>query len=329
MKVMFICFYYIYSSCLLPKMWNSSSARNASQVLPGSFFYSFFVSTVYLLPMFILNVLLILATVTETSIKPAIRMIVGCILAASEVVIVGLGINYIYIVILLLKRHLPPSEIISRLTYAVVLCGGAARLLLMATFAVAISVLVIHGESKLKLLPTCIAVGIIWIFAVAPNASVFSPVLFDVMYPNSSEFTARGRGAGAIVYAFSYVTIYGICSFVISCIALIVTVCYIKRKTISGDVNIIKGMVKFGFFLFIGDIANFFGVAVPFVSIALKPQGSTFTKSQKIQNFVEGLLVLLSLIPTPIILLIFFKAVRDRIRNILCCKCRGSGYKKL
>jgi hypothetical protein len=121
----------------------------------------------------------------------------------------------------------------------------------MATFAVAISVLVIHGESKLKLLPTCIAVGIIWIFAVAPNASVFSPVLFDVMYPNSSEFTARGRGAGAIVYAFSYVTIYGICSFVISCIALIVTVCYIKRKTISGDVNIIK---------------------VPFVSIALKPQ---------------------------------------------------------
>jgi hypothetical protein len=178
----------------------------------------------------------------------------------------------------------------------------------MATFAVAISVLVIHGESKLKLLPTCIAVGIIWIFAVAPNASVFSPVLFDVMYPNSSEFTARGRGAGAIVYAFSYVTIYGICSFVISCIALIVTVCYIKRKTISGDVNIIK---------------------VPFVSIALKPQVSTFTKSQKIQNFVEGLLVLLSLIPTPIILLIFFKAVRDRIRNILCCKCRGSGYKKL
>ena len=54
----------------------------------------------------------------------------------------------------------------------------------------------------------------------------------------------------------------------------------------------------------------------PLLFAAFAPAGKDWYTLEKAFNYVEGVFILLSLIPTPVLILIYFKPVR--IKRILC-----------
>jgi membrane-associated phospholipid phosphatase len=82
-------------------------------------------------------------------------------------------------------------------------------------------------------------------------------------------------------------------------------------------------MIKFSLFLILGNILNFIGISVPTSAIAFYPLFplENLTKILRILTYIEGVFILVSLIPTPVFTLIFFRTVRYRFKYIISCSC--------
>ena len=124
-------------------------------------------------------------------------------------------------------------------------------------------------------------------------------------------------GAISIFYAFGYIIVYGVCCFIISIVFPILTIGYIKKYTISKDKQTLKSMIKFSVFLLLGNSFNVGGTSFPLLLAAFTPVGEDY----EILVILEVILIILSLLTPPIILLIFFKAVRQRFKKIACFIC--------
>ena len=120
--------------------------------------------------------------------------------------------------------------------------------------------------------------------------------------------------------------VYGLLGFAVSVFSPIATVWYIRHNTISGDITLVKAMIKFAVFLVLGNIINFIGQTTPLLFAAFAPAGKDWYTLEKAFNYVEGVFILLSLVPTPVLILIYFKPVRKRIKHILCGVCMKTEY---
>ena len=278
-------------------------------------FYSFFITLFFLTPAFIFNILLLVAIIAERTLLGTIRFILCNIITASQVVIFGLA------VILVMNITLTGHEVFCRLSHVTLTSGAAARLEYMATFAITVYILVRHGADKLHFRLTLLVGLGLWVFAIIPNTALFSGDVLKITLLDGNDCTAHGKNTNALIYAFSYILVYGLGSFTIAIIFPILMVCYIRKHTISGDAQLLKGMVKFAIFLLVGNSMNFIGISIPILLVAFMPSDNEHQIMEKALNYVEGIFIVLSLIPTPIILLIFFKPVRHRLKKILCFKC--------
>ena len=142
-----------------------------------------------LLPVFIMNIVLILTIATEKTVPATIRLILTSILGASEVVSIGLSILHIHNMINLLLPDLPPSSFVCRLSYFVILTGAAGRLFFMAMYAVTVYALARYAGTKLREAPrqfifTFIAAVSIWVLSCVPNVAFFSSAVVDVIFIN-------------------------------------------------------------------------------------------------------------------------------------------------
>ena len=96
------------------------------------------------------------------------------------------------------------------------------------------------------------------------------------------------------------------------CIAVpIICLCYIRCHTNIDDNVYKKAMAKLALFLMIGSLINILGQAVPGVI-------SHFTQSQAV--YITYTLIVLSLLPTPIVILIYLKPVRDALKAAIKSK---------
>ena len=98
----------------------------------------------------------------------------------------------------------------------------------------------------------------------------------------------------------------------ISIVVPILVLCYIKRNRVSdgGDYN--KGIAKFALFLVSGNVINLFGQAV-IAAIVYSSDAPAVYLSYGI--------VVLSLLPAPVLVVIFLKPVREKMKAALFCHC--------
>ena len=301
---------------------NNSSNLSKEFVEETQFgYYSLFITLFFLTPAFILNIILAVFIVSEKTLPGSIRLILTNILVTSEVVILGKAVILLQTIILSALLNLLPSDFICWLSYAIMASGAAARLLFMPTFSVTVYIIVCRGANKLRFPPMSVAVGAIWAFATIPNVVIFLPEFLESTFHGSNNCAAHGRGATTIVYAISYITAYGLCSFVPSIIFPILTLRFIKRNTITGNKQALQGMAKFAVFLLIGNSFNLVGISIPFLFITFAPSGEEHYILKRALLYAQCILLVLSLIPTPIILLIFFKPLRHRLRAVFCFLC--------
>ena len=286
-------------------------------------YYSLGITLFFLTPMLIINMLLTVTIAVEKTIVGTFRLVLVNIVTAGQVVIVGLMMFFLAIVIISGCRcpELMPSDFACRLTLWVIATGGAARLMYMTTFAVSLYVLVRYSTKKMKIWVAVVAVVGVWVAVMLPNAAIFSPNVVLINFHNNDSCAAHGTGYKTFIYAFGYTGVYGLLGFTVSVLCPIATVWFIRHNTISGDVTLVKAMVKFAVFLVLGNVINFVGQITPLLFAAFAPAGKDWYYLEKAFNYVEGIFILFSLVPTPILILIYFRPVRQRMQRILCGAC--------
>ena len=128
----------------------------------------------------------------------------------------------------------------------------------------------------------------------------------------------HGTGYKTFIYAFGYTGVYGLLGFTVSVVCALATVWFIRHNTTMGDITLVKVMMKFSVFRILGNIINFVGQITPLLLLSFAPASKEQHPLEKVFLYVEEILVLLSLVPTPVLILIYFKPVRKGIKRILC-----------
>ena len=201
----------------------------------------------------------------EKSIVGTLRLVLVNISTAGQVVIVGLMMFSIANVIIsgCGCPELRPSDFACRLFTWVTLSGGAARLMYMTTFAISVYDLVRYGARKMKIWVAVVAVVGVWVGVLLPNAAIFSSDVLLINFHDNKSCAAHGTGYKTYIYAFGYMYIYGLLGFAVSVFCAIATIWYIRHNTISGDITLVKAMMKFALFLVLGNVINFIGQTTP------------------------------------------------------------------
>ena len=313
-------------------MANNSSNDSFMLVEEPSARFSYFslLSTLFiLLPVFIVNILLLLAIITEKTTSATVRLILANIVASSQMVIIGLTILKVYNVVLHLVFNPSPSDFICRLSYITIVSGGAGRLVFMAVYAVTVYVLAQYAGTnlriaRLKFWRVFVAFVAIWLFITIPNIVFYShPIFLKVMFTAPGTCKPRSTGAVTKVVSLSYIFVFGVCSFVLSIIFPILTVQYLRKHSISENKQILQGLTKYAVFLLVVNSINLTGISLTLLLVTFTPIGEDSPTMLAITAFlyIEGICIVMSLIPTPIILLIFFKPIRQRFKKITCFTC--------
>ena len=191
----------------------------------------------------------------------------------------------------------------------------------MATFAITVYVLVRHGPAKLHFRLSLPAGILLWFFAIILNTALFSSDVLEITFHDGTVCAPHGKNVTTPVYTFTYIIVYGLSSFTLGVIFPILSINHIRKHTISGDTQVLKRMIKFAIFLLVGNSMNFIGISIPILFATFAPSGDEYYTLVSAFNYAEGIFIMLSLIPTPIILLIFFKPVRHRLKKIVCFQC--------
>ena len=302
---------------------NTTNATLGPPGRPSFSYYSLTVTVFFLTPLLLFNILLTVAIVIEKSIARTLRLVLVNIVTSVQVVIVGAIMFFISNVIIsgCWCSELRPSDFACRWMYWVIASGGAARLMYMTTFAISVYVLVRFGETKMKIWVATVAVVGVWVAALLPNTAIFSPDVVLINFHNNDSCAAHGTGYKTFIYAFSYTGVYGLLGFAVSVLCTIATISFIRHNTVGCDITLVKAMIKLSVFLILGNIINFIGQTTPLLFAAFAPAGKDWYTLEKAFNYVEGVFILLSLVPTPVLILIYFKPVRIRVKRILCGVC--------
>ena len=193
--------------------------------------------------------------------------------------------------------------------------GSVGRLWGLAVYSIVTLLTVRYGQKFLKhTLVVVVCIIGVWAISFIINTHkmlpypVYAVQFVDnvVCYPHNAIIPKSSRYPTLAIW----IVFGGITPLTISITIPIITLCYIRRNTITEGANYNKRIVKFALFLVVGNVVNLLGNAVPgLVALYAEIPGVILTY----------LLVSLSLLPTPIIIIVFMKPLRNKIRKMFCC----------
>ena len=303
---------------------NSSNGTLLPEERPFAF-TSLFVSLFALLPGMILSFFILVAIATEKTMPSAIRFILANTLVACCLVAFSYFVLFTANVLVSTFVVIHPSKVACRFFSSVITIGGAARLLFMTTFATVLYIIVRHGKRKVKLLPTVVAVCFLWLFVILPNSILNHPEVLHVGFERHVACVVYSLGVFSYVYPIMYIAVYGTVTLTLSIIFPILSWLYIKRNTLSRDAALTMAMIKFTIFLCIVNMINLMGISVPILlsaSFSIPDDEREFSKMARKYNAIASATLTLSLLPTPISILIFFQPIRRQFKRLVCFYCQ-------
>ena len=268
----------------------------------------------------VFDLLLIAASIVDSRSVTvrSIRLILFNILLANVVGAIGSVLRHGFQVSTLLDasiaRSLPNA---CKVYLPVISIGGTGRMLMDAFYAFTVFI-VVRCWHKPVLAPrntkyfiiTAVVVWILIILLSAPFFVLSINLLCDAAATGNNTSTATYATLVPNIFIFGFPIIFTL-------LVLIITVCFIKRRTITETTAARKALLKFGFFLLIGQGINAIGQMVsPAVFIAL----SSSPYRPLVVTMITAIFDL-SLIPAPILIYIFFIPVQLILRKWFCCCC--------
>ena len=284
----------------------------------GFIVFNLFFFIVVIIPVVVLNVGIIVALFREKTTAKSIRFVLANILSGCVIVATGLAMFHITGVHLAVSGSDPPNSILCRFIIIVIALGGAVRLLFMTTFSITVFVIVKYRRAMMYWLSIVTAV-ILWVFAVIGASPISSESLVDAHFGGGLACGPVTMSVLSVAYAILYVLIYGGVCTGVTITFLLMTVCYIRKKTVA-DREISKGLIKLGFFLLLGNFISLCGQVVPALIAAL----ITTEEEMNTKNYMHSMelayvgytLMDVSLIPPIILVMVYFDPLR---KSLLSC----------
>ena len=308
----------------MEKTWNSSeNDLNVTLEVEGALnYYSLLVVLIFLFPATVINIFLFGSIVSEKTIPGTNRLILVNIVSAGQLTICALLMIFLASFFLSSNVILQPSELACRFMLFTLITGGAGRLLFMATLAVTVYVTVRKGKKGLKFWRAAVASAFVWLLATSLCLSVFSSEVVDITFLTLSTCSYHGAGPATFVGAFGYLILYGVVSCVVAIIFPILSLIYLKKNTLTEDRRYLRRIALFTMFLLVGNVFNSLGQFIPLLVGAFTPLGDRdISQQDRMLSLAEGVFIMISLIPTPILILFYFQKVRMRF-FFLCVRLK-------
>ena len=206
----------------------------------------------------------------------------------------------------------------------VIVSGSTARVVFMAVYAVTVYVIVKGKPQFLQKLPVSIALSVVmWVVILILCALYVGLPITGIGYTVGLSCTLYSMTDVAYVFEAVMLLLLGVVPFIVSLTIPIVTICHIRKKTHSKDTEFHKAIAKFAFFLVIGNFFNLLAVVFPFITFAVATSSAYYTMNI-ISVYAPYAVLAFSLVPTPILILAYFKNVRTRVKHIItfCTKSK-------
>ena len=294
---------------------------------PGFVVYNVVMLLGVVFPVIAVNVAILVALVLEYFIVNIIRWVLGSILVSCLLTGLGLAMYHIAGIILYLAPVNNPPTAPCTITVFLIGFGGGARLVFMATFAVIVYINVKYGAhetpKKHFVVASLIAVVVLWILAFLGHSPLLSQEIISTWYRDYLSCGISPIATASYIYIGLYFVSFGLVTLSITVTILVIIVCYKKYFNVR-EIRLEKTTVKFGFFLLLGNGINLLAQIIPpLISTSVTPQPTPpwpdGPPSHAALTYISYTLLNLALIPTPVLVLIFFKPIRNRLWQWLCC----------
>ena len=301
-------------------MWNSSNisdSNNSSDLVVAIGFFCSAIVHLLAIVLTVVNIVLLLAIKDCQTISTAIRVVLCNIVVANQVFLVTL--------ILYIWAEQTAIYAYWSVMYVALCTMAAARLLFMAIYGIMVYVSARITGSSLQTgsvgTRTLIATSVIaWLVAIVPNLSQFLTLVHDVRINTSATFCMNRAAVFYLDYSLIILPLYGIVCGFISILFPILTAHYSQKVIIREKREFFKRMVKFSIFLLMSNAVNFAGVYVPLMFHSFYVMGCE-EYIYLVVIFIRTGAVMLPLIITPVVMLAFFKCLREKFKDRICC-CR-------
>ena len=262
----------------------------------------------------VLNVTIITALCVAHSVAKLIRIFLMNLLVAgvlSGLIIIAQGLSGL----ILNFTFLPPPDLgFCRFLVWGYTVEAIARLYCLTGFSIVVLLIVRYNKKEMKTLYIVLFLSLIWCASILLNTHHLVPPIYAVQYYDGVACFPRTLDADIIkevryVFTAIWVIFGGLTPLTISIVVPIVVLCYVRRNTIAEGSSYNKGIARFTLFLVAGNLMNIIGqTVVALLAYVSEPPGVYLSYSAG----------MISLIPTPIMILIFMKPVRAQVTKVIC-----------
>lgn len=271
----------------------------------------------------VVTIILSIITVAGLCIAHSVAKLVRIFLVNHLVTVLMIGFVGIGFAIIngtaLYKPFPPPNLWICRVLIYLFLVSNTSRLYSLAAFSVAVLFVVKYSEKSGKTFYTVNVIVLIWTISTVVSAHVLPSQFFNVSYYNNIVCFALIEEHVINVdakYAFTAIGLsFGmVLPLLVSIAVLISVLCHIKWNRLSAPQasSYNKGMLRFVFFLVFSNVLNCLCILAFVVLIYTEEKPAVYFTY--IANTV-------CLVPTPILVIVFLKPVRNKISLALCYYC--------
>ena len=260
----------------------------------------------------VLDVTIITALCVAHSVSKLMRIFLINLLVAG-VIVALIGIGFILPGLVLNFTSLPPPDLgFCRFLVCGYSVGAISRLYSLAGFSIVVLLIVRYNKKEMKTFYIVLLLAPIWFVSVLLSTRILIPPIYAVQYYDGVAcFPSNAIIIEGVRYAFTaiWVIFGGLTPLTISIVVPIVVLCYVRRNTITEESSYNKGIAKFALFLVAGNLINLVGQAVVALIVYVSEPPGVYL------SYSAGML---SLIPTPVMILIFLKPVRAQVTKVIC-----------
>lgn len=270
--------------------------------------------------LFSLSLPTIIALCTTQAVDKGFRMFLTSALVSGILIIISSCLMGLIALVTVFFPVQPPATLLCRFLIWVYNIGQVARSFSVVGFSTMVLVVVRYGRKNMKvmyiILSLCIVWGISLLLTVqyqVPQVYALKFIVGSVCLPVQDETIFIEARIFFTLFVLAVITFVPL--FVCTAQSVIVF-CYLKRHNITGDIKYNMTMTKLAMFLLTGNLFNSTGSLV--ISIL-----ANFTTGSGSVALIYCIYVigLLSLYPTPILILSFLKPVRNKLKTFLKCTC--------
>ena len=293
--------------------------------LPGFVAYNLIMFIGILAPAVVMDVLLLIAMFLDKSTPVQIKTIIINLLLSALGVSFALALTHVTALVLSTTNlPVPPFDFCHFIIWIIGGAGGA-RMIFTAVFSIIVFILVKKSAKAVNeyvLIACCV---VLWIASFVLSTPLLSPVVVGTQFNGKAACFPRNREgisihAITVPFVLLWAIIFGLTPLVTVITMPIITTFYLKVKTVSvnGNFEFTKAMLRFAFFLIFVLLFNFIGQVVPpLVALMFGPSSD----HSPVIFYIGLTLMNLSLIPTPVLILVYLDGVRKKLKEMFLCYC--------